>query len=162
MIFVTVGTQLPFDRLMAGVDQWAEVSGYREIFAQRGRGEYSPRYMRSEAEITPREFNQYVMASELLIAHAGMGSILAALDYAKPIVLLPRRASLGEHRNDHQLATVQKFAQLPQVFAATTVDELAAAVERALSVTDQVVTGLGSNASAQLLDAVRGFVREAA
>jgi UDP-N-acetylglucosamine transferase subunit ALG13 len=155
MIFVTVGTQLPFDRLMAGVDQWAEVSGYREIFAQRGRGEYSPRYMRSEAEITPREFNQYVMASELLIAHA-------ALDYAKPIVLLPRRASLGEHRNDHQLATVQKFAQLPQVFAATTVDELAAAVERALSVTDQVVTGLGSNASAQLLDAVRGFVREAA
>ena len=34
MIFATVGTQLPFDRLIAAVDRWAGTRPGREVFAQ--------------------------------------------------------------------------------------------------------------------------------
>ncbi len=39
-----------------------------------------------------------------------MGSILTALELEKPIIIFPRRAALGEHRNEHQLATAKKFS----------------------------------------------------
>ena len=42
MIFATVGTQLPFDRLIVALDQWAASSPDVEVFAQIGRGEYRP------------------------------------------------------------------------------------------------------------------------
>ncbi len=38
MIFVTVGEQLPFDRLVRAVDEWAAASG-KEVFAQIGNSE---------------------------------------------------------------------------------------------------------------------------
>ena len=53
----------------------------------------------------PREFRAKAQESDVIVAHAGMGSILTALELGKPIVVMPRRAHLGEHRNDHQWAT---------------------------------------------------------
>ena len=32
-----------------------------------------------------------------------------ALEHQKPIVIMPRLASFGEHRNDHQMATAKAF-----------------------------------------------------
>ena len=43
-------------------------------------------------------------ALQVVIAHDEMGSIITALEMGKPIVVMPRRAELGEHRNDHQVA----------------------------------------------------------
>jgi UDP-N-acetylglucosamine transferase subunit ALG13 len=40
-----------------------------------------------------------------------MGSILTAIELSKPIVVMPRRAHLGEHRNDHQWATVNRLGE---------------------------------------------------
>jgi hypothetical protein len=42
MIFATVGTQLPFDRLVRGLDQWASRNPQEEIFAQIGQANYIP------------------------------------------------------------------------------------------------------------------------
>lgn len=42
MIFVTVGTQLPFDRLIEMVDEAAPELD-QEIFAQTGSGKYIPK-----------------------------------------------------------------------------------------------------------------------
>jgi UDP-N-acetylglucosamine transferase subunit ALG13 len=36
-----------------------------------------------------------------------MGTIISAVEYGKRVIVMPRRASYGEHRNDHQLATVR-------------------------------------------------------
>src|SRR3954470_10768842 len=36
VIFATVGTQLPFDRLVGAVDRWAATRGDRDVFAQVG------------------------------------------------------------------------------------------------------------------------------
>jgi UDP-N-acetylglucosamine transferase subunit ALG13 len=41
-----------------------------------------------------------------------MGTIISAAELGKRIVILPRRAELGEHRNNHQLATASRLSHL--------------------------------------------------
>jgi len=107
MIFVTVGTQLPFDRLVKAVDEWAGANPGREVFAQIGPSELQPIHIASVPFLTPDAADRQFRAAELVIAHAGMGSVITALKYHKPILILPRVAALGEHRNEHQLATAR-------------------------------------------------------
>ena len=110
MIFVTVGTQGQFDRLIRTVDRWAGLRGRTDVFAQTGPSAYRPIHIRSKPFIDPIEFRQHVELASLVIAHAGMGSIITALELGKRIIVMPRRADLGEHRNDHQVATAKRFA----------------------------------------------------
>ena len=110
MIFVTVGTQGQFDRLIRTVDEWAGLRGRTDVFAQTGPSDYRPEHIRSKPFIDPTEFRKHVESASLVIAHAGMGSIITALEFGKHIIVMPRRADLGEHRNDHQVATAKRFA----------------------------------------------------
>jgi len=50
-----------------------------------------------------------------VVAHAGMGTILTSLRFCRPLVLLPRKAALGEHRTDHQAATAHRLQHLAGV-----------------------------------------------
>jgi len=105
MIFVTVGGQLPFDRLVHAVNGWAKDRGREDVFAQLGNSSNAPDYINWERFLSLSEFRTKAEESDVIVAHAGMGSILTALELGKPIVVMPRRAHLGEHRNDHQWAT---------------------------------------------------------
>ena len=107
MIFITVGTQLPFDRLNQAVDHWAGEHPGTEVIAQIGPSHYHPSHIKSVDFVTPDVADRYFREAELIISHAGMGSIITALKYHKPLLMLPRRADFGEHRNDHQLATAK-------------------------------------------------------
>jgi UDP-N-acetylglucosamine transferase subunit ALG13 len=106
VIFVTVGGQLPFDRLVHAVDQWAEEDP-GGVFAQIGASDRPPARVRWQRFLSPGEFQSRVAEARLVVSHAGIGTILTAIDLRKPIVVMPRRQALGEHRNDHQWATVQ-------------------------------------------------------
>lgn len=124
-VFVTVGTQLAFDRMIEAVDRWAEQRPDAMVMAQIGPTRYEARNIRSAHFIDPRAFRQLAADADVLVAHAGTGSIFAALELRKPIVVMPRRADLSEHRNDHQLATVARLGHLAGVNVARTGDELA-------------------------------------
>lgn len=123
MIFVTVGTQLPFDRLIALTDE-AAPSLSRPVFAQIGVCTYTPRNVEYSARLTPLEFDRLFSQADMIVSHAGIGTVLTAQKYRKPIVLFPRRAALGEHRNDHQLATVNALEGRSGIYIARTEDEL--------------------------------------
>ncbi len=155
MILVTVGTQLPFDRLIKAVDDWAVTHPGEEVFAQTGKTSYQPQAIGFAPSVTPEAFKDLVFQCEFVIAHAGMGSILMGLEFAKPVIVVPRLAAYGEHRNDHQLATVSKFAHLPQITAAEP-DTLATAINRVRQ-GSQVASGLSPYASPELLRAVQNF-----
>src|SRR5690242_2073535 len=103
MIFVTVGTQGRFDRLIRTVDEWAGMRAQTDIFAQTGPSDYTPKHISVEPFVSPNEFRKRVETASLVIAHAGMGSIITALELGKQIIVMPRRSDLGEHRNDHQI-----------------------------------------------------------
>ncbi len=130
MILVTVGTQLGFDRLIEAMDHLTPSLG-TEVIAQTGKGTYRPQYMTAFEKIAPAEFEAQVGRAELLVSHAGIGSVLTAACYGKPIVLMPRRADLREHRNDHQMATVRKLAGRPGILIAQDETELAQRIAEA-------------------------------
>ncbi len=118
MILVTVGTQLPFDRLVLAVDAWAAKHPKLEFFAQVGPGATPPRHMPHADFVSPAKAESLIRDSELVVAHAGMGSVLTALGARRPILVMPRKAALGEHRNDHQLATARWLGGRPGVSVA--------------------------------------------
>lgn len=124
MIFVTVGTQLPFDRLVHAVDQWACNNPGTRMFAQIGPGTYLPKHITYAEFIDPAQADEYVKKAEVVVAHAGMGSVLTALKFMRPIILLPRRYSLNEHRNDHQMATARWLSGRPGIHVAWDETEL--------------------------------------
>lgn len=132
MIFVTVGSQGPFDRLIRAVDEWAGVRGRSDIFAQTGKSNYIPRHIRCTQFLDPLEFKRQVEQAQLLVAHAGIGSIISALESAKPIVVMPRRVQFREQRNDHQVATAKHFEATGQVIVAYEEGSLAEKVDDAL------------------------------
>jgi UDP-N-acetylglucosamine transferase subunit ALG13 len=118
MIFVTVGTQLPFDRLVRTIDQWASARPYADAFAQIGPAQYRPRHMPWAEFLDAGECRRKTEQADVVVAHAGMGSILTALEYGRPVLVMPRLSALGEHRNDHQLDTAKKLLAQGRIFVA--------------------------------------------
>lgn len=109
MIFVSVGTQLPFDRLGVAMDRWAADHPEEQVFMQLGAGGYVPKHCSSIGFAGPAEWDRLFLNARVVVAHAGMGTILKSLDYGKPLVVMPRLELLGEHRNNHQVDTARRF-----------------------------------------------------
>lgn len=128
MIFVTVGTQLPFDRLLNAVDEWALHNPGRQIIAQTGVSKVASPRINARAFVDAATFKSLAREAEVIVAHAGMGSILTGIELAKPVIIMPRRAELGEHRNDHQLATAENLAHLSNLRVAHDGEDLATAL----------------------------------
>lgn len=105
MIFLTVGTQLPFDRLVRIVDSWALENKNTHVFGQIGKSKYKPSTIEYSMYLDHHKYMELMHKCTLVISHAGMGTILLALELKKPIIIFPRRVQYGEHRNDHQMAT---------------------------------------------------------
>lgn len=120
MIFLTLGTHEPFDRLVRAVDAWCAATGRgAEVFGQiTDHPGYEPKSFDWVATLPPEAYRARCQQAAFIVAHAGMGSIITAMTYRKPIVIMPRRADLGEQRNDHQRATAERFAPRPGVFLA--------------------------------------------
>lgn len=106
MIFVTVGTQLPFHRMVSMIDELAgELS--QEVYAQTADPNASYRNIKHSPFLTPDEYDDIIARTTLLVGHAGIGTILTAKRFELPVVVMARKASLGEHRNEHQAATAR-------------------------------------------------------
>lgn len=108
-LLLTVGSQMPFDRLTQAVAAWArERTTSLEIIAQVGCTELQPQAtwpLNCVVTMPPLAYRRACEESHLMIAHAGMGSILTAMELGRPLVVMPRRGHLRETRNDHQVHT---------------------------------------------------------
>lgn len=160
MIFLTVGHQMPFDRLVRAVDEWSHATGRADIFAQIGEGEYWPRWFQAAPFITPAQFQERMATATAVVGHAGTGTIIAALQHRKPLLVLPRHASLGETRNDHQVATARYFHEKGHVLVAWTDQELPARLDEIA--TFRPLTTLGDLGSPELIRRIRRFMDEGA
>lgn len=123
MIFLTLGTQLPFNRLVESVDKIAPALD-EPVFGQIGRGSYSPINFEYIESLNPPDFNARFEAARVIIGHAGIGTVLAGFKLQKPLILMARRASLGEHRNDHQIATAAQISRFRGVYIAESSEDI--------------------------------------
>lgn len=119
MIFLTVGTQFPFDRLVRAIDCLVEEGVVQEeVFGQIGHSAYRPRHFEAVAALEKRAFDDYVRRASAIISHAGIGVIMMALDNGKPLLVMPRRPQYKEVVNDHQAALADKFEAQGYLLAA--------------------------------------------
>lgn len=155
MIFLTVGGQLPFDRLVRRVDEWAEDRQRNDIVAQIGAADYRPRHMQIRPFVSPAEFETLAREANAIVAHAGIGTILTALELGKPLLVLPRLARFREHRNDHQVQTARHFSEAGLVLAALDDEDLPAQLDQL-----EASTGperIGPTAPPELIERIRDF-----
>lgn len=132
-LFVTVGSMLPFDRLVDAMEAWAASHPQADVFAQIGDSKRRPQAMRCERMLAPQDFRRCVAEAELIVAHAGMGTVLSALEVGRPLVVLPRRPDLREATSNHQLATARWLAAHPGIHLADDETRLGAAIDVALA-----------------------------
>ena len=158
MIFVTVGSMLSFDRLIISMDHWARDNPDHDVVAQIGGGRYTPSSMRWQRTLPPSEFQRKVQEASIIVAHAGMGSFFVASQMRKPMVLLPRLATKGEHTTDHQLHTVKWLCEKPGVYVAMSEDELAPAIAKALSEGSSAMVDFPQFAPEPFLAKIRQFL----
>lgn len=161
MIFATVGTQLPFDRLLLALDAWAHRNTDVPVLAQTGATTQTFEAIRTVAKLDMADFEAQFAKAKLIVAHAGMGTILSAAELGKPVLLMPRQSRFNEHRNDHQLDTAREMSRLSNVTVVHDDAALHDALDQALacgfscSVSD---VGADPEMLAPLIDEIRDFV----
>ncbi|MCH6257868.1 hypothetical protein MLD52_15020 [Puniceicoccaceae bacterium K14] len=156
MIFITVGTDSPFNRMIKIIDHWAKENNREDIFAQIGDTDWSPSYIKYSKFLDPAEFAEKLSQADYIVSHAGMGTILTALKWQKPILVFPRRASLGEQRNEHQLATANKLLSMEKINVAFEADELKTKLNNLSSL--QSKGNIGEYASPSLISCIQNFI----
>ena len=156
MIFLTVGSADPFDRMVRAVDEWAASRGRTDVYAQIGVGQYQPRHIQAVRFMSPAEFRERVHAAQLLLAHAGMGSIITALEAGRPMIIMPKLPRLGEHRNDHQVATAKRLGQRQGIIVAWDENDLVTKLDSEAQLSNP--TMIAPAASPELIATLRAFI----
>jgi UDP-N-acetylglucosamine--N-acetylmuramyl-(pentapeptide) pyrophosphoryl-undecaprenol N-acetylglucosamine transferase len=126
LILLSLGThQQPFPRALDLVEPLAR-SG-EDLLIQHGST--APRLEMLNAvwvEFMPYDEVVHVMAkADSVICHAGVGTIMTALQAGHLPVVIPRLARHGEHVDDHQLDIASRFADRGLVRCVTTETDLA-------------------------------------
>ena len=107
MIFVTVGNHFQeFDRLVRKVDEIAPRISH-EIMIQKGYSKYVPRNTKYFDFVPLNAAMEYIQRSDLVISHAGIGTIILCKEKGIPLIIFPRRKKYGEHGTDHQMEIAQ-------------------------------------------------------
>lgn len=157
-IFVTVGTDLPFDRLVQAIDDWASVHKSTKVFAQIGNTSWTPDFISYKNFLEPPEFKKRFLKADLVISHAGMGTILTSLQYKKSLLVMPRLAYKGEHRNEHQLATAKYLKDLNKINVAANEQELISQLSNLSDLESR--DPIGPYASNCLTSTINSFINE--
>jgi UDP-N-acetylglucosamine transferase subunit ALG13 len=119
MIYVTVGAGIggqEFDRLIKKVDDIA-TKFEEEFVIQLGASKYVPRNMKWFDYVPYEESLEYFRKAKLVIGHCGAGTIINALSFGKPLIVIPRLLKFNEHADDHQLdlAALLEQSRIAQV-----------------------------------------------
>lgn len=133
---VTVGTVMPFNRLVEGVAGLkAEGLVPEAVWAQVGEGGKCPEGFECVEGTSFEEMQARLADAELLFCHGGTGSLVTGLRAGCRVIAMPRDPEYREHYDDHQFEIVEAFANRGLIQMAKTVEELPAALKRAREMT---------------------------
>lgn len=111
MILVTVGMHTDgFLRLIEEMDRIASTIE-EEVIMQIGATRYKPRTASYFDFTTLNHMEELCKRARIIVSHAGAGSILTALKYGRPLVVVPRLQKYDEHMDDHQLELAEVLSQ---------------------------------------------------
>lgn len=137
---VTVGTVMPFDRMLRGVEALVlsgKVTG--KVAAQIGDSVARFSAMETFASCPFNELNERMNNADVVICHGGSGSILGALKAGAHVVAMARLHQYGEHYDDHQKDITRAFADMELISVAKDEHDIERAIAEAKSRPRRVV-----------------------
>jgi len=109
-VVVSLGSsRYGFRRLVEAVLE--ALPGGCEVLWQTGDTDLSGLGIESVDMLSPGAFHEAVGEADLVVAHGGVGTVLAVLQAGRCPLLVPRVAAGGEHVDDHQVLLVQYLAR---------------------------------------------------
>ena len=132
MIFVTLGTQdKDFSRLLQAIDKEIEKGNIKEkVVVQAGCTKYESENMEILDLVPQDEFDKLMSKASLLITHGGVGSILTAIKYGKPVIAAARLKKYKEHTNDHQKQIIKEFSDAGYILELRDFNKLGKMIEK--------------------------------
>jgi beta-1,4-N-acetylglucosaminyltransferase len=126
VIFVTLGTQeFQLDRLLRALDS---LPGDEELVIQCGRASFRPARAVWHDHLSFEELVEHVRRARVVVCHAGVGSVLTALEQGRRPVVVPRLREHGEAVDDHQVPFARRLAATGAVLLVEDLGELPAAL----------------------------------
>ncbi len=129
LLFATVGATLPFDRLVASVDQLRRDGVITErVLVQTGEGGLKPAGVECHETLPFDRILATLDEADIVVCHGGTGSLITALRAGCRVVAMPRLFRNAEHYDDHQEEVTGAFAARGLISVAHTTEELSAAI----------------------------------
>lgn len=147
MIFATVGSHptYEFNRLLSALEQVPD-----ELIVQHGPGKPPTGALEAVAFMPFEDMLAHMRRASAVVSHAGVGSILCALQAGHIPVVMAREARFGETVDDHQVELARALAPTGRIVPVQAAGELPTALAEARS-RGSVAIGDGAG----LLDAIR-------
>ena len=126
-VLVTIGSMVEkkFTRLFQMIDTLCEegVLNGNDVTAQVGFDAYQSKYYKCFDMIADEQFKQLIDDSDLIITHAGTGTVTSCLKKGKKVIIVPRITKYDEHYDDHQLELADLFTKQGYTLWAFNLDE---------------------------------------
>jgi UDP-N-acetylglucosamine transferase subunit ALG13 len=92
---------------------------------QHGTSAIHPRSLEPVRFLSRPSFDAEVAGADIIITHAGVGSVHSATSHGRRAIVFARRSAFGEIVDDHQLQLVAEFDRAQKVFVAHDEESLA-------------------------------------
>ena len=153
MILVTVGSSAyGFDRVVRLVDELKIEGKIKDrVTAQIGKGKYKPKKIEKTFKFKSwKDINELNKKTEIVISHAGAGTIMTALKHSKPIICIPRLKELNEHTDNHQLEVASTLKKEKKILVAKDKSELLECIKKVKRGWKPHISGSKGNASKEV------------
>lgn len=133
MILVMLGTQNnDFHRLLEEIEKNIENGNINEeVVVQAGFTKYKSDKMKIFSLTSKENLENLIKQADLIITHAGVGSIEMALEQNKKVIAVPRLKKFREHVNDHQKDIERKLDEKGCLIGIDDVSKLCLALKKA-------------------------------
>jgi UDP-N-acetylglucosamine transferase subunit ALG13 len=152
MIFVTIGTAEPFDRLVRAADA---LQLEEEVVIQCGLANIHPTNARAVPFIPFDDLRDYIRRARVVVSAAGVGTVMTVLMEGKEPVVVPRLRRHHEAADDHQLVFARRIAQAGLVTLVEDENRLADVIVRKNWARKPIEAGDG-----QLAAEIRTYLRQ--
>lgn len=132
MILVMLGTQNnDFHRLLDEIERNIENGNINEeVIVQAGFTKYKSNKMKIFDVTSKKNLEDLIKKADLIITHAGVGSIEMSLEQNKKVIAVPRLKKYKEHVNDHQKDIEGEFNKRGWIIGINDVSELGIALKK--------------------------------
>lgn len=129
LILVIVGLMHGFERLVEAMDR---IAGHIEedVIMQIGKTSFEPENAQYLRFVSKEEIDRLYADARVVVCHAGVGSILTALEHNKPVIAVPRREKYGEHLDDHQIEIAREMEKERWITVVYDMEELEEVIKK--------------------------------